>query len=257
MPGGLSVERRGDVAVLRMGRLPANSLHLALLGSLKAAVAAAASDAGVRAVVLASAVPKYFSAGLDLDEMLSLPEERREGHFAAMLAVHRGLASCPKPTVAAMGGSALLGGFIVALGCDWRILGQGAKVSLNEIRLGLSPTYAIIRLAARMASSQGPVKETLLLGKTIGSEDALAAGLVDAVHPPESVEAEALRLAGRLALQASGAYASIKEDYRRGLLGDEEAAWARSAAAFRSVFGGAEAREGVAAFREKRKPRFS
>lgn len=256
MAAVLSTERRGAVAVLRLDRPPSNALNLALLSGLKAEVEAAVGDTSVRAIVVTSALPKYFSSGLDLDEMLGLEHERRAALFHGLIGLHRALAASPKPTVAAVAGSAILGGFIVTLACDYRVMGETAKVSLSEIKVGLSPTTALIQLLCRLCGSPALARAMVLEGRFIRAEEALAAGLVDAAHPAEAVEAEALRLAERLSRLPPAAYAATKQAYRRALMGDEDALWAASLREFEAVFASGEAREGLAAAKEKRKPRW-
>jgi enoyl-CoA hydratase/carnithine racemase len=252
----LSEERAGSTARLVLARPPSNVLSLALLRELTSKAKALGQDPAVRSIVLVSALPKYFSSGLDLDEMHALPAGDKGAHFKAIVELHRTVAAVPKPTVAALSGSALLGGFILSLACDYRLLGEGARVSLSEVRLGLSPTTALVRLVSRLSSSQSAIKSMVLEGKPLRSEEALAAGLVDAVHPPEAVEAEAMRLAERLGRSAPKAYASVKRSLRRAWMGDEDAVWKESLSDFSVLFAGAEAQEGLAAAREKRKPRW-
>src|SRR6185295_18727033 len=138
----------GRVRILSLNRPPANTLNQAMLTSLGAEVDAAKADPGVRALVLSTKIPKYFAAGLDLDEMLGNGAAPTSAGFKKMIEVHRKLATLGKPTVAAISGSALLGGFILTLGCDWRFAAaETGRVSLSEVRLGLSPTATLIRLA--------------------------------------------------------------------------------------------------------------
>ena len=153
-----------------------------------------------------------------------------------------------------MSGSAILGGWILAMACDWRLLAAGAKVALSEIRAGLSPTSGLIARLSSLSSDPRLVKEMVLRGKSVGAEDARAAALVDEVLPETELRAAALMRARRLAKSPPRAFAEIKRALNASVL--DEGLWRRSLEEFSSVFAGAEAQEGVAALRAKRRPRW-
>lgn len=251
---GLQARDEGPVRVLTLARPPGNALDLATLEDLRAAAAAAARNERVRAVVLESSVDGYFSSGLDLDELMRLPEARRHEPFEALISAYRALLSIPKPTVAAMSGSGILGGWIVAMACDWRLLAVGAKVSLAEIRAALSPTSALLSRLSSLSSDPRVVKEMVLRGKALGATEALSAALVDEVFPAADIPAQALTLARRLAKSPPRAYAEIKRALNAQAADHE--AWRRSLMEFHEIFAGAEAQEGVASLRAKRRPRW-
>ena len=251
---GLASRDEGPVRVLTFSRPPGNALTLAALAAVRAAAEGAARDSSVRAVVLDSSVDGYFSSGLDLDEMLSLPESRRREPFEALIGAYRALLGLPKPTVAALTGSAILGGWILAMACDWRLAARDAKIALSEVRLGLSPTSALIARLAALSSDPRAVKEMVLRGKSLAAEDAAAAALVDEVLPGPDVLPAALLLARRLAKSPPRAFAEIKA--RMNAQAADEALWKRSLDEFDALFAGPEAREGVAALRAKRRPRW-
>lgn len=251
---GLSARDEGLVRVLTLSRPPGNTLSLETLQALRAAAEDAAGAPGVRALVLESDVEGYFSSGLDLNGLMDLPESRRQEPFEALIGAYRALLSCPKPTVAALSGSAILGGWIVAMACDWRLLAAGAKVALSEVRAGLSPTSGLIARLAALSSDPRTVKEMVLRGKPVGAEAALAAALVDEVLPEADVRPAALTLARRLAKSPPRAFAEIKRALNAEAA--DEALWSNSLREFTELFAGAEAREGVAALRAKRRPRW-
>lgn len=256
MPGILR-EDHGRVRLLRLDRPPSNAINRTLLAELMAELGAAEADEGVRCLVLASAVPKYFSSGLCLDELLGLPEPERPRLFEAMVAAHRRLAASPKPTLAAIEGYALLGGFILTLGCDWRLAAEEtARVALSEVRLGLSPTAPLLRLVCGLSGRPGAVKELVLRGATLRAVEALEAGLVDRVLPAAGFAEAVLREAQKLAKLPPRAYAEVRRGLRAALMGDEDRLWAEGMREFHALFSGEEAREGLAAAKEKRKPRW-
>lgn len=250
-------EDRGRVRILRLNRPPANTLSLALLAALRQEIDEAGRDPNVRCLLLASALPKYFAAGLDIDEMLGGAEADRSRLFKSMIEVHRRLAALGKPTVAAISGSALLGGFIITLGCDWRyIAAETGKVSLSEVRLGLSPTPTLVRLALGLTGRPGLVKELVLQGKTLRAQEAFEAGLVDGVFPAEGFLEAVTQEAAKLTKLAPGAYAAVQRAVRAALLPEEDTLWKDSQRELESLLMGEESREGLTAMKEKRKARW-
>ena len=249
-------EQLERVRVLRLANPPANVLNRRLLETLRGEIDEAAADPGVRALVLASSYPRYFSTGLDLEELTAQPRDKQKEHFLALLDVFRRLRAVPKPTVAAIGGSALLGGWIVAMGCDFRLLTDDGKISLSEIRFGLSPTAALILRMREISASPALLKELVLKGRTLRADEALAGGFVDRLVPAAQLQEEALREAKLLTKLPLPAYAAVKRALSRRAAGDDEAVWRESVQDFDDLFDTPEAKEGIAAMRDKRRPRF-
>jgi enoyl-CoA hydratase/carnithine racemase len=260
LPVEIRREDRDGIRVLTLERPPSNELNLALLEALGREVGGACGDAGVRALVLASGLPKYFSSGLDLGELSSLPQDQSDRPFLTVLGVYRELAECGKPVVGALGGTAILGGWILAMGCDYRILAEDARISLSEIRMGLSPTSLLIERLKAISASPLLVKEMVLRGRSLKAAEALAGGLVDRVVPAQSVLGEALSLARGLARMPAKAYASVKRALggRAGASGGPRPSdpWQAGLDEFRELFGDPATREGLAAMRDKRRPRW-
>ncbi len=246
-------EDQDRVRVLRLANPPSNVLNRALLAALTREVAAAEAEPKVRCLVLASAYPRYFSSGLDLAELTSLAPERQPEHFDALIALYRALLRLPKPTVAAISGSALLGGWILAMACDYRIIAEGGRIALSEVRMGLTPTGALIGRLRRIGAPAA-VKEMVLRGKMLRADAAFAAGLVDAVAPAESLEAESSALARSLSKLAPTAYAAIKRALQAPAPEDSEQAWAASRAEVAELLRRPDVQDGLAAMRDKRKP---
>src|SRR6266851_5575818 len=155
----MSEELRYDVsdriAEISLARLPVNALSLSLLEQLIAAFERAAADEDVRAVVLSSAVPRRFSAGLDLGLLL----DKSETEVRRLLdQLYVGLADAQynlgKPSIAAVGGSARGGGMSLAISCDVLIAGRSATFGYPEIDLGLVPAIYTARQPGR-AGRQG------------------------------------------------------------------------------------------------------
>lgn len=250
-------EDRGKVRCIILNRPPSNNLSLALFNCIDAEIDAAQSDPSVRAILLGSALPKYFSAGLDLTELFSLSDQTRSELFLRMIALHRKLASFPKPTLAAIEGSAFLGGFILALGCDWRLIAEETgRVSLSEVRLGLSPTTPLISLVFSMTGRPGLIKDLILKGKTLRAAEAIEAGIVDKAIPNAGFFDAAVKEAEKLAKLPPNAYAAIKRSLRATMMGNEDELWKNGVDEFETLFSSEEAQEGIRAMFEKRKPKW-
>lgn len=255
MSGDLAARDEGSVRVLTLRRPPGNTLGREALAALHGEILRAAQDSRVRALVLASGLPRYFSSGLDLEEIMAEPPQRRCELFEAMACAYRALLEIPKPVVGAISGTAILGGWILAMACDWRVMAaESGKAALCEVRLGLTPTPALVARLSALASDQRVVKDMVLRGKILRATEALAAGLVDEIRPEVEVAAQALALAKRLAKSAPTAFAEIKRGLNAPFL--DEALWRRGVEEFHTLIVGAEAREGMEAMRAKRRPRW-
>jgi len=250
-------EQLERVRILRLANPPANVLNLRLLATLRGEIDDAAADPQVRALVLTSAYPRYFSTGLDLAELTAQAGDNQSEHFLTLLDLFRRLRAVSKPTVAAIGGSALLGGWILAMACDFRLLSEDGRISLSEIRFGLSPTATLVQRLREISSRPSLVKEMVLKGRTLRGEEALAGGFVDRLVPPAQLQEEALREARLLSKGSLPAYAAVKRALWRRAPGDEEAILRESREDFEALFATAEAKEGIAAMRDKRRPRFA
>lgn len=247
-----TAREEGKVRVLLFSRPPGNTLLKADLDALASAVREPGS---ARALVLGSSTPKYFSSGLDLEPIVSADPSRRAETFEALLGAYKALLLCPRPVVGALSGAALLGGWILAMACDFRVLASDTgKVALSEVRLGLSPTRLLVSRLSALCKDPRLTKEMVLRGSTIRAEEAFAAGLADELAPESEVLARAVKLAGTLAKAAPNAYASVKSALNAPFL--DEALWRQSLQDFKDVITGPEGSEGLAAMKEKRRPRW-
>jgi enoyl-CoA hydratase len=203
--------------------------------------------------VLTGAGEKAFVAGADIKYMSGLDVEQAKewgalGHEAGRL-----LETMPKPTIAAINGFALGGGCELALACDLRYASSRAKLGQPEINLAIIPGWGGTQRLAR-ATSLGFAKELVLTGRTVDAEEALARGLVDAVHDP--VLDKALETARLLATKSPVALRAAKALVNRALQGDHGENLESEADWFGELFAGEDAKEGLAAFVEKREPDF-
>ncbi len=255
----MSVDREdvgGGVVVVTVNRPEAlNALDFEHAGLLRDGLEAAAADEDVRALVLTGAGERAFVAGADIKYMqgLSVLEARAWGalgHRCAEL-----LETMPKPTIAAINGFALGGGCEMALACDLRLAATTAKLGQPEINLGILPGWGGSQRLAR-TTTLGYAKELVLTGRTVAAEEALAHGLVNAVHEPGDLLPRARELAAELASKSPLAMAAAKEAMNLSLAGDRRSNLEAEARLFAMLFATEDQKEGMAAFVEKRAPRF-
>ncbi|MFR9729655.1 enoyl-CoA hydratase/isomerase family protein [Saccharopolyspora sp. MS10] len=212
----IRLEVEGAIGTIRLDRPPMNALNRQIEQELKAAATEAAQHPEVRAVIVYGG-EKVFAAGADIKEMADqsysdMAVKEQDGLTAAMSAV----AAIPKPTVAAITGYALGGGFELALSCDRRIVSDAAKVGQPEVLLGVIPGAGGTQRLARLI---GPskAKDIIYTGRFVKAAEALELGMVDEVVPAEDVYAAAKRWAEQFANGPARALAAAKAAIDGGL----------------------------------------
>ena len=225
----------------------------ALLGAVRA-LAAGGVGAGARVVVLRGAGLAAFSAGMDLRERAGFSDEQLADQHERIVALTTGLTELPIPTIAAVEGFCLAGGFELALACDLIVTARDAVFGLPEARVGIFPGGGAARL---LAWSVGPARarDLILTGRRLPGAEAEDWGIVARVTAPGEAFAGALALAGQLAAAAPLGLREAKGAIRaaHGSLRDGQAA---EDAMYDVVVRSADRREGFRAFVEKRPPRF-
>lgn len=242
----------GPVATITLNRPEKlNALTLPMLAALDEALLAIDDDAAVRVVVIKGAGTKAFSAGADVVAWSSLaPLDMwrtwtRTGHR-----VMERLESLRQPTIAALNGIAYGGGLELALACDLRLAGDHVKLAAPEVGIATVPGWGMTtRLATVVGTARA--KQMILTGLPIDAERAALWGLVSEVVPAAELDAATDELAARIAAQAPVAVQVAKQliDATRPRVSLE--ALGGGLTAFTD-----DAREGQAAFREKRTPEF-
>jgi len=159
----------------------------------------------------------------------------------------------PKPTIAAINGFALGGGCELAVACDIRYAASGAKLGQPEVNLGIIPGWGGTQRIARLAGL-GVAKELIFTGRIVDAEEALRIGLVNGVHDP--VLEKAREVAAVLAAKSPVALRLMKELANRALGGVHVENLAAEGETFGELFSSDDAKEGLAAFVEKRAPKF-
>ena len=243
------------VGVITMNNPPVNALDVSFFQDFRVITNRLADSGEVRAVLIASACPGVFSAGDDLNSL----KEMDEALISQQPEVHRLLddfESLPLPTVAAINGHALGGGLELALACDFRFMAEDSgRIGLPEVRLGMIPAFGGTQ---RLWPIVGKARamEMMIKGLQLSPEGALAIDLVHNIWPASELNKRSLDYSVRLARQATGAIGKIKQCLNLGINKGAIAGMDFEKKAFRENICSADAKEGVAAFLENRKPNF-
>jgi enoyl-CoA hydratase/carnithine racemase len=255
----VSVSRERDgVALVHLNRPPANSYDREFLDALNAAVDEVRWDADIRGAVLVSDLaPRFFSAGADVNNFLSSTQAQR---VMTVLHAHEILLKIertPKIFVAAISGHALGGGLEIALACDFRFAAAGEfRLGLPEVTLGLLPgnggTQRLSRLVGRTRAL-----DLMLTNQQINSARALEIGLVERVLPAAELVEGAVDYVAKLAQGPALAIGNIKIATRLGADLPLDGALALEREAVWRLFMSEDAAEGLAAFSERRAPRWA
>jgi methylglutaconyl-CoA hydratase len=248
------VTREGPVATLTLDRPDRrNALDPDLLGALASAIDEVADDDDVRVVVLTGA-GSAFSAGADLDWMrasVSLSDERNREDTTVMAAAFETIDRCPKAVVARVNGAAIGGGAGLVACADVAVAVEGARFGFAEVRLGLLP--AVISPFVLRAVGAGRARELFTTGRTFDADEAAAYGLVHRVVAPDTIDDAVREVTDAFLLCAPQAVAANKR-----LVRDATASLALPDLPSRiaEARASAEGQEGIAAFLEKRPPRW-
>ena len=248
------VEHDGSIATITVNRPKSlNALNSQTLRELTQAVREHADSA--RAIILTGAGEKAFVAGADISEMKPMtPWSAREfselGHVVTAL-----LEDLPCATIAAVNGYALGGGLELAVACDMIFASENARFGLPEVTLGVTPgfggTQRLVRLVGKLRA-----KEMIFTGDMIDAKRAFEIGLVNGIHPREQLLSHCKGVAQKIATRGPLAIGRAKRLVERGYDMALRAANRQEAETFALLFDTEDRREGMAAFLEKRAPRF-
>ena len=240
------VRIEGPIATVTMARPERmNALHPAAQDEMQAAWDKVASAEGVRVAILTGAGDRSFCAGYDLRDNLDTGVVHiPEGGFGGLT----GRQPFPVPIIAAVNGVALGGGFEMALSCDIVLASDTARFGLPEPKVGWAAlACGVQRLSAAIGEKRA--MEMILTGRVIDAEEALRIGLVSSLHAPDDLMASARATADAVVACAPLAIAASRDVAYRGL----DLAIDRFPSVQR-MLDSADAREGKAAFAEKRAP---
>ncbi len=253
----LLVEDHGGIRRITLNRPDKlNALNRETLTELHAAFSDAASDTGVRVVVLTGAGPKAFVAGADIAEMNGLSPAQARDFSAHGQALMTRIERLGKPVIARLNGFALGGGLELAMACHLRIAADTAKLGQPEINLGLVPgfggTQRLLRLAGR-----GVALELCLLGAPITAARAAELGVITRVVPADQLDADVDALATQLANSAPLALRGILDAIVLGGEAPIDTGLDHETQVFAVTFSTQDMKEGTDAFLARRKPSFT
>lgn len=242
-------DRVATIVLNRPGAL--NVLDTETLLLLREAISEIEKDEGIRVVIITG--EGHFCAGADIRELKDKNHKAAEAFSRLGHEVCNHIEGMGKPVIAAVIGYALGGGCELAISCDMRLAGEGAKIGLPEINLGLVPGFGGTQRMARLVGI-GKAKELIFAGKIIGAIEAESIGLINSVVKDDEVMPRAMEMAALLSEKSPLVLSMAK----RLINGNQEiqAGLEKEISAFTSCFEAKDHIEGIKAFLEKRKPVF-
>ena len=253
----LLVDRDGEIATVTINRPKSlNALNSEVLTELGQAFSLLATDSEVGIVILTGAGEKSFVAGADITQMKDLtPLEARQ--FAILgQATSSLIENLPQPVIAAVNGFALGGGCELAMACDIRVAGENAKFGQPEVGLGVTAGFGGTQRLPRLVG-RGKAKEILFTGDVYSAQEALEMGLVERVVPAAELKDYVTNLAKKIMAKGPVAVRLSKSAVNKGLDMDLANALAYEAEVFALCFASGDQKEGMTAFVEKRKAKFT
>jgi enoyl-CoA hydratase/carnithine racemase len=254
VPESLLVEHPSDdIAVFKINRPQVrNALNLEVRARLADEITRCGANSDVRCVIV-TGTEVAFAAGADIGEMVEAnPVEVMSRNVQKYW---RAIMECPKPVIAAIEGFALGGGFELALCADIIVAGEGAKLGLPEVKVGILPGGGGTQKLARLIGRHRAML-LMMTGRMFGAAEAFSMGVVSEVAPTGQALARALEIAREIAAMPPISVMQIKEIVNAGLNAPLETALMLERKAFQLQFATGDQKEGMRAFMEKRKPKF-
>ena len=248
------VEQRGRVGLITLNRPKAmNALSSPLMGELTQALDEMEADDKVGAIVITGS-EKAFAAGADIKEMQTKtwPAVYDEDFVTAGW---ERLSECRKPVIAAVAGYALGGGCEIALMCDIVLAAENARFGQPEITIGVIPGFGGTQRLTRQVG-KAKAMEMCLTGRMMDAEEAERVGLVSRIVPAAGLVDEAVKTAERIAGMSRINAMMIKESVNRAYEVSQSEGIRFERRMFQASFGTEDQKEGMAAFVEKRQPKF-
>ena len=248
-------EKKGRVGLITLNRAKAlNALNAALIAELEQALDSFEADDGVGAIVI-TGNDKAFAAGADIREMQDKTFiDAYLGDFITR--DWERIAACRKPVIAAVAGYALGGGCEIAMMCDFILAADNARFGQPEITLGTMPGAGGTQRLARLAG-KSKAMEMCLTGRMMDAEEAERIGLVSRIVPVAELVEEALKTAETIAGMSRPAVLMTKEAVNRAYETTLSEGIRFERRLFHATFATEDQKEGMAAFAEKRQPKFT
>ncbi|HTF89470.1 MAG TPA: enoyl-CoA hydratase-related protein [Planctomycetota bacterium] len=251
------VEGSPEIVLLRIERPEVmNCLSFATLRRLRSLFHDLSQDLSVRAIVITGAGDKAFCAGADLKERKTMPLERVPIFVKNIRRTMDDLANLPQPTIGAVNGVAFGGGTELLLACDLRVAADHAQLGLTETSLAIIPgaggTQRLPRLIGRARA-----KDLILTARKLDAQEALHIGLVNRIAPKEKLLEVAIALARQIADNGPVAVRAAKAAIDQGCEQPLPQGLETEARCYERVLPTKDRLEALAAFAEKRKPRYT
>jgi enoyl-CoA hydratase len=245
----------GGVAKLTLNNPPLNLVTLEMTRQLIEGLQELEGDEAVRALVVTGAGDKAFCAGSDVKEFAAVRDRVVEKKLARENEAFSGFESFSKPVIGAIEGLAYGGGCEISLACDIRVIAEGARFALPEVKLGVVPGSGGL---FRLPELVGPARamQLMYLGDPIGAREAEEIGLVNEVVPDGEALPRALDVARSISRQPKEAVAAIKRGVRESLHSGRQESVRLTLELSDHLFRTEDCAEGIQAFFEKREPRF-
>jgi len=256
MSNDLLVVHDGGVTTLTINRPPLNLMTQLLLEEIVSALETLKDRDETRAIVIRGSGTRAFCAGADLKSSSetnpAIASSMREVgmHMIDLIEEH------PKPVISAVRGWCIGGGTAIAWPCDIRLAAASAKFRAGDIYLGLAPTWGLGNARLVHYLGRNRTLDTALLGDDITAQEAYDWGLVTRVFPDETFDEEVSRIAHKLAGGAPLPIRAIKEAVRAQYRDSPDRAMLLTERWYHVIHGSEDAKEGIRAMLEKRKPVF-
>jgi len=255
MADSVLVERPAEgVGLIRINRPEArNALNMEVRKLIAKHLTEMGEDDAIRCIVL-TGNDKSFAAGADIKEMAGAGTIEMLARGTHKL--WRTIAACPKPVIAAVNGFALGGGCELAMTCDIIVAGESAKFGQPEVKIGIIPGGGGTQRLPRAVGKYKAMRY-VLTGDLFSAKEAFDMGLVSELVPDAEVEKRAVEMAKQIAELSPLAIQQAKEAVLRGMDAALDTGLALETKAIQILFSSQDQKEGMAAFIEKRKPKFS
>ncbi|MGD8250928.1 MAG: enoyl-CoA hydratase-related protein [Desulfobacterales bacterium] len=247
-------EAKNGILTLTLNRPTVmNAFNVDLLNALDSEIDSVGFRPEIRVVVITGAGQRAFCAGADLKERGTLTPIQVQQFVSTLRNLFTRIENLSKPVIAAVNGVALGGGTELALASDIRIASETATLGLTETRLAIIPGAGGTQRLPRLIG-KGMAKELIFTGRRVSAEQALSIGLVNRVCPPDALLNDCARLAGEICEAGPLAIEQAKYAINHGCETDLNTGLAIESNAYRVIIPTKDRLEGLAAFREKRKP---
>ena len=247
------VEIKDKVGIIKMNRPNAmNALNTETLQELSEAISGLNESDQVRVIII-TGEGKAFVAGADIAEMKDMSRDEAQTFSQKGQKTFDLIAKLEKPVIAGINGFALGGGCELTLACDIRIASDKAKLGQPEVNLGVIPGFAGTQRLSRLVGV-AKAKEMIFTGDMVDAQTAHSIGLVNQVVPADQLMNVCMELANKIASKGPTAIKLTKKVINQGIETRLEEGSAYETRDFAECFASGEAKEGMTAFLEKRKP---